>query len=166
MTTSMGHTLGKSSNGEFWMEPLGWIRLIGAAGTLHHIADRKLYQYIELHRYKALLSAPPLPATPRPAKVSPPPVNFTALAGIYNNNGYGRFELCLISPKNPSASRSCQALSSNISTILPGTIDPKIPTFMGEWNSPSASHVRITHFNGNLFNVSAFTINVIPSPYR
>jgi hypothetical protein len=98
-----------------------------------------------------------MPATRRPAKASLPSVNFTALAGNYNNNGYGGFELCLISPQNPTASRSCQALSSNISTILPGIVDPKIPTFVAEWNNPWASHLRFTHFNENSFNVTAFT---------
>jgi hypothetical protein len=94
--------------------------------------------------------------TPRPVKVMLPPVNFTAIAGKYNNNGYGSVELCLVSPKNPTASCSCQDLASNISTILPGVVNPKIPTFVAEWHSPWASHLSFMHFNGNTCNVSAF----------
>jgi hypothetical protein len=129
------------------------------------------YLCIKICRIKALVSFPPTPATPRPVKVTLPPVNFTAIAGKYNNNGYGSVELCLVSPKNPTASRSCQDLASNISTILPGVVNPKIPTFVAEWHSPWASHLSFMHFNGNTFNVSAFTSYVssislcIPLPH-
>lgn len=116
-----------------------------------------LYTY---DRYKALVSIPRPPATPRPAKLSLPSVNFTALTGEYNNNGYGNFELCLISPKDPAPSASCEALASNNSVILPGIVDPKVPTFIGEWNSPWGFYLKITHFNGNSFNISALTTYV------
>lgn len=110
-------------------------------------------------RYKGEVSIPLPPASPRPANASMPSVNFTSVAGTYNNLGYGSFELCLVSPNNAAASGSCKALASNVSTILPGAVDPsgKIPTFLAGWNSPAASHLRLTHWNGNTFNVSGLT---------
>ncbi|RDB29884.1 Gigasin-6 [Hypsizygus marmoreus] len=100
---------------------------------------------------------PPTPATPRPSNASLPSANFSSLAGIYDNGGYGKFELCLVSLPHPAASESCKALKSNIPTILPGAVDPKIPTFIAAWDSPWASHVRFTHFSGNIFNVTTLT---------
>ncbi|RDB29989.1 Gigasin-6 [Hypsizygus marmoreus] len=108
-------------------------------------------------RYQALVSTPLVPATPRPPNSPLPSVNFTSLAGTYNSGGYGKFELCLVKPHAPSASSSCMALAANISSILPGAINTNIPTFIGTWDSPWLSHVRLTHFSGNLFNVSALT---------
>ncbi|RDB30719.1 Gigasin-6 [Hypsizygus marmoreus] len=105
-------------------------------------------------RLMAQKSVPPTRATPRPANATLPSANFTSLAGVYNNAGYGQFELCLISPPNPSASTPCQAMASNISSILPNAIRPGIPTLVGAIDSPWLSHFRIEHFNQDLFNVS------------
>ncbi|RDB19643.1 hypothetical protein Hypma_013343 [Hypsizygus marmoreus] len=122
----------------------------------YYIMDRALgYEPIDWNtRLKAQKIDPPTRATPRPTNAALPSVNFTALAGTYNNNGYGKFELCLIAPQNPSATSSCQAMASNISTILPGAIRPGIPTLVGSIDSPWFSHMRIEHFNRDLFNVS------------
>lgn len=106
------------------------------------------------NRFKAIASIPPTRATPRPANATLPSANFTAFAGHYTNPGYGDFELCLVQPQNPSASTSCQALAANLSTILPNATRPGIPTFFGAIDSPWFSHMRIEHFNGNIFNVS------------
>ncbi|KAG6916502.1 hypothetical protein DXG01_006501 [Tephrocybe rancida] len=78
-----------------------------------------------------------------------------ALAGTYHNSGYGPFELCLVSPApSLSASPSCKALAANAERILPGAIAPGVPTFLTEWFSPWATHLRFTHFAENMYNVS------------
>ncbi|RDB18674.1 Gigasin-6 [Hypsizygus marmoreus] len=107
-------------------------------------------------RWKALRSVPPARATPRPSNATAPSVDFPQLAGMYNNDGYGPIELCLVSPTNAdsSASGSCEALASNISTILPGGIRQGIPTLVGAVDSPWYSHIRVEHFDADLFNVS------------
>jgi hypothetical protein len=108
------------------------------------------------------VSIPAPPAPPRPTNASPPSVNFTSIAGIYNNYGYGSVELCLVSPNIAAASHSCKAMASNASTILPGAIDPSstIPTYLAEWNGPWMSHIKLTHWDGDLFNVSALSSHV------
>jgi hypothetical protein len=131
-----------------------WSQSIGAAGILFPYSLLDRCSLTDVGRYKALLSIPRTPATPRPVKVTLPPVNLTDLARTYNNNSYGSFELHLISTKNPSASRSCQVLASNISTIVPSAIDSNIPAYIAEWNSPWVSHIWFKHFSENVFNVS------------
>ncbi|KAG5642300.1 hypothetical protein DXG03_003044 [Asterophora parasitica] len=110
------------------------------------------------HRYKAVKSKTPVCATPRPENAKPPSANFTAIAGVYNNDGYGQIELCLVTPEFPNlnfaTNSSCGAVTSNLTTILPGGIRPGIPTLIAEVNSPWFSHIRVEHFNADLFNIS------------
>ncbi|KAG5650787.1 hypothetical protein H0H81_011070 [Sphagnurus paluster] len=109
-------------------------------------------------RYQATLPLLiPSPATSRPLNAPPPSVNFTALAGVYDNPGYGNFELCYVSANYTAASSSCKGLAANISTILPGAVDATIPTFIGAWDSPWQSHIRLTHFSGDQFNISSLS---------
>ncbi|KAG5643819.1 hypothetical protein DXG03_009596 [Asterophora parasitica] len=108
-------------------------------------------------RFKPFVTAPPPPTTPRPANATLPSASFQTLAGIYENPGYGKAEFCFVSSNHSSASQSCKALIANVSTILPGAVDPKIPTFIAQWDSPWASHIRLRHFSGNLFNTSGLT---------
>jgi hypothetical protein len=107
-------------------------------------------------RLIAAVSTPAPPAPPRPVNASLPSVNFSSIPGIYNNRGYGSFELCSVFANSTTASSSCKALASNVSIILPGAVDPSgnIPTFLTEWNSPWGSHLKLTHWNENVFNIS------------
>ncbi|KAG6915972.1 hypothetical protein DXG01_009061 [Tephrocybe rancida] len=107
-------------------------------------------------------------ATPRPANVAPPSTSFTDLAGKYYSNAYGPLELCLVSPDFSAASSTCKALAANVSTILPGAVDPSIPTFIAAWDSPAITHIRLRHFNGDHFNISllnSLPTNNISEPY-
>ena len=96
----------------------------------------------------------PSSTTPRPANASLPSVRFESLPGTYTNAGYGPFELCLMPSNSTAASSSCQELAANASVILPGAVNASVPTFLAVWNSPLASHIRLTHFEGNIFNLS------------
>ncbi|KAG6840030.1 hypothetical protein C0991_009475 [Blastosporella zonata] len=109
-----------------------------------------------------------LPTTPRPANASPPSVNFTTLAGKYYSDAYGPLELCLVSTDFPAASSSCKALAANVSTILPGAVDPSIPTFIGAWDSTGITHIRLRHFSGDRFNLTVLRsvpTNHVSEPY-
>lgn len=116
-------------------------------------------------RYKLLVSIAPEPALQRPSNASPPSIGFAALAGTYNNPGYGKFELCLVSTNNTAATKSCKALAAKLPTILPGVVLPNVPTLLAEFDSPIASHIRITHYNQNTFNVSGLTSYVSQVQY-
>lgn len=106
------------------------------------------------HRLKALVSSSSPPPPPeRPANASLPQVKYESLVGKYNNAGYGGFELCLVFPPNPKASKTCKDLAARAPTIFPGILDPNVPTFLSEWNATAVSHASLTHLNGNVFNV-------------
>ncbi|KAF5375386.1 hypothetical protein D9615_007946 [Tricholomella constricta] len=124
----------------------------------NHIIDKALgLDPIDWNsRYKAVKSIPPVRATPRPDNAKPPSANFTAIAGVYNNDGYGQIELCLVTPefRNAATNSSCAEVTSNLTTILPGAIRAGIPTLVAAVNSPWFSHIRVEHFNADLFNVS------------
>ncbi|GLB37131.1 putative beta-lactamase [Lyophyllum shimeji] len=93
------------------------------------------------------------PPNPRPANATLPPNGFSALAGTYHNAGYGTLEVCLVTPSSSNdASPTCNDLVANASTILPGQIDPAIPTFLIPVDSPYLTHLKLTHFNGSIFN--------------
>ncbi|GLB40046.1 putative beta-lactamase [Lyophyllum shimeji] len=120
-------------------------------------------------RFKPFVTTLPPLATPPPINASLPSVSFPNLAGTYDDGGYGKFELCYVSPnKYPTQSRKCQDLSANLSTILPGAAVPGIPTFIAEWDSPWTSHTRLLHFDGNIFNVSllsSFPTGNVSAPF-
>lgn len=97
---------------------------------------------------------PPPRATPRPQNATLPSANFTAFAGKYKNDGYGTFELCLAFPENPQSTTTCNDLLQSVPTILPNATRPGIPTFFAAIDSPWFSHMRVEHFNRDLFNVS------------
>ncbi|KAG5643451.1 hypothetical protein DXG03_000924 [Asterophora parasitica] len=129
----------------------------------NHIIDKTLgLDPIDWNtRYKNVKSIPPVRATPRPENAKPPSANFTSIAGLYNNDGYGQIEFCLLTP-TPDLSKiaaagntsSCAQVTSNLTTILPDAIRPGIPTLIAAVNGPWFSHIRLEHFNADLFNIS------------
>ncbi|KAG6827402.1 hypothetical protein H0H92_011930 [Tricholoma furcatifolium] len=107
--------------------------------------------------FKKTLSSQPISSSPmRPDNATIEPETLVALAGTYHNSGYGSIELCLVSPppSPSSASARCKSLAATASEILPGAINSDVPTFLAEWDSPWATHVRLEHWSGNTFNVS------------
>lgn len=98
-------------------------------------------------RYKTQKSITPSNTTPCPENAAiASDTDFASLAGIYKNDSYGLFELCLISPERSSASVASLALASNV-TILPGAIGPGIPMLLALLDRPWFSYIKIKHFN-------------------
>ncbi|KAF9461080.1 beta-lactamase/transpeptidase-like protein [Collybia nuda] len=118
-------------------------------------------------RFKAsLLQQIPLPE--RPANASLPNVKLESLVGKYDNAGYGGFELCQVVPPNPTSSKACKVLAADALTILPGVVDPNVPTFLSVWNSTAVLYVSFAHFDGNIFSVrglNSFTTGDLSQPY-
>ena len=113
----------------------------------------------------ASIGSQTLPPIPRAANASPPAIYFSSLAGKYTNPGYGVFELCFVSSNSTAASPSCKELAANVSTILPGVVNASVPTYLAAWDSPLASHISLTHYDGNVFNLSTLSSYVSwPSP--
>ncbi|KAF8064240.1 beta-lactamase/transpeptidase-like protein [Lyophyllum atratum] len=114
-------------------------------------------------RLMAQKTTPPPRATPRPKNAILPSANYTTYAGKYKNDGYGTFELCLATPTNPFATGTCNDLLKSLPTILPNATRPGIPTYFAAIDSPWFSHMRVEHFNRDLFNVS-YLISTVRSP--
>ncbi|TFK70847.1 beta-lactamase/transpeptidase-like protein [Pluteus cervinus] len=111
------------------------------------------------------------PATPRPADAKPPTGGFGSLAGQYSNPGYGSYKFCYIPPNTtgshsiapPSnmSSTNCNDLISSLPTLLPGALDPTIPTYISRWDK-AFDFVVFSHFDGDLFNATGLSGYVRP----
>jgi len=105
-------------------------------------------------RYKAA-------ALPRPSNSTPPSISFTSLSGPYRNLGYGEMELCFFfNYSTESQSDACKALVKEQPLILPGAVKEDVPTFIAHWNKSWSSHLKLEHFDGNLFNLTALDSRV------
>ncbi|KAK0186837.1 beta-lactamase/transpeptidase-like protein [Armillaria mellea] len=89
---------------------------------------------------------------PRPFNPRPPSISFEALSGQYENPGYGTVDFCFIF-KNKSAS-DVPSPCDDSWTTLPSAIDTSVPTLLAKWDKAWSTHIMLTHFDGNLFNVS------------
>lgn len=95
----------------------------------------------------------------RPVNATPPSAAFFSLEGRYHNAAYGILDLCAIPSsigyvKSPSS--SCKDPLQEIPIRVPGTINSSVPTFFARMDKVWVTHIRFEHFDGNLFNVSAF----------
>ncbi|KAL4262563.1 Beta-lactamase-related domain-containing protein [Pleurotus pulmonarius] len=104
-------------------------------------------------------SAAPQPL-PRPSNATDPKDGFKDLAGVYEDKGYGRLELCLLPPP-PVVSSACRDVVANVTLVLPGSVDPNVPTFIARWNKQYSTYLRFTHVDGNTFNVAS--LNPFPT---
>ncbi|ESK80791.1 penicillin-binding protein, partial [Moniliophthora roreri MCA 2997] len=88
----------------------------------------------------------------RQTNASDPSIDFTSLAGTYNNPGYGNFTFCLISEE---PTESCREFVANTSTLLPGAINTTVPTLLAKPDTVLAEYVVLTHSDGNKFDIAA-----------
>ncbi|KAF7305423.1 Beta-lactamase class penicillin binding protein [Mycena chlorophos] len=91
---------------------------------------------------------------PRSDDATPPLAPFEQLVGRYHNPGYGSIELCFVGTDPKGATPACRQLVSEIPTTLPGVIDEDMPTLLSRWEMLGLSHVALTHFDGDVFNVT------------
>jgi hypothetical protein len=96
-------------------------------------------------------------STPRPANATPPTGGIASLVGHYNNPGYTEVEMCLIFPTPGSASNACRQLAQTLNSTFPALLNPAIPTLAFTWDRLASQYNMLTHFNGNLFNLTGWT---------
>ncbi|ESK87475.1 hypothetical protein Moror_11580 [Moniliophthora roreri MCA 2997] len=112
-----------------------------------------------------LCLAVPTDNSSRPTNASDPSIDFTSLAGTYNNPGYGNFTFCLV---NLEPTESCRELVANASTLLPGAINPTVPTLLAKADAVFAEYVALTHSDGNKFDFAtmySFSTNNSEQPF-
>ncbi|KAF9463775.1 beta-lactamase/transpeptidase-like protein [Collybia nuda] len=119
-------------------------------------------------RFKASTSASRQSLPERPTNTTAPQVKLELLTGKYDSAGYGGFELCLMFSPSPKASKACKDLTARALTILPGALNPNVPTFLSEWNTTAVPYISFTHLNGNVFDVrglASYPTNDPSQPY-
>ncbi|KAL0946345.1 hypothetical protein HGRIS_012582 [Hohenbuehelia grisea] len=102
------------------------------------------------------------PGRPREPNATMPSRNLSFLAGIYENLGYGRVELCEIPFKValPSEqSEACKTLADEIPVTLPGVIDPSVPSLFAKWEGLGFQYIKLGHYNQSVFNFTAWSSN-------
>lgn len=118
------------------------------SGTTNRMKSEVTRQYRALAR----------DSRPRPFNPRPPSISFEALSGQYENPGYGTVDFCFIF-KNKSAS-DVPSPCDDSWTTLPSAIDTSVPTLLAKWDKAWSTHIMLTHFDGNLFNVSTLESRV------
>ncbi|KAJ6520594.1 beta-lactamase/transpeptidase-like protein [Mycena vulgaris] len=98
-----------------------------------------------------------LVSTHRSANATPPTGGFSSLVGNYSNHGYTEVELCLIFPSPPSATDACNTLAQTLKSSFPKLIDPTVPTLAFTWDRLASQYNTLSHFEGNLFNLTGWT---------
>ncbi|KAF8884170.1 beta-lactamase/transpeptidase-like protein [Infundibulicybe gibba] len=112
-------------------------------------------------RIKALVLAPSPPQPSRSANATLPSVgSFTSLAGNYTNPGYQTIELCVVANPGsngttPKSTKSCKNLAAEAPRTLPDAVNASVPTLLARLDAVWASHFILTHWSGNVFNISA-----------
>ncbi|KAH8830036.1 beta-lactamase/transpeptidase-like protein [Flagelloscypha sp. PMI_526] len=81
------------------------------------------------------------------------------LEGTYRNPSYGTVQLCSVPT---TLSSTCKFLVSSLDSILPEAFSDSrtIPTLVFVHDGNWASHVRMQHFQGNVWNVTFFQSEV------
>ncbi|KAJ7766554.1 beta-lactamase/transpeptidase-like protein [Mycena maculata] len=110
-------------------------------------------------RYKdqaeqAALSVAALTSSPAPFDASLP-FSLAAVEGNYRNLGYGP-DIALCAPSVKSS--NCSVLLARLNSTFPAELAQA--DLVWEWDSRMATYVSLTHFDGPLFNVSAW----VPMP--
>ncbi|KAF8995769.1 beta-lactamase/transpeptidase-like protein [Cyathus striatus] len=114
------------------------------------------YVKIEEENMKQMISV-----TPRPSFPMPPSLSFERLAenDLYHP-AYGTLSPCLVNSNNEENDRCSTLLSSPATKKILSASNLSIPTLIIPWNRTYATHIRLTHFTGNVFNASVIWTNV------
>lgn len=112
--------------------------------------------------------------TPRPTHPPLPSLPFSELVqNTYSHPTYGQLRFCQAEPPAPSSSRETSAgetlstADQDCSTVLDllavkqilEITDTFIPTFISQFKSSFTTHIRLSHFSGNIFNATAIWTN-------
>jgi hypothetical protein len=128
---------------------------------------------INYFRYKELESQSPSKSfTPRPDPPKLPSIPLSELDGrIYGHLTYGFIQPCYVHNHLASEEEHSQAIVANSGFNCTGLLsslpvrrilnitDSSIPTFIALFKSGLTTHLRLSHFSENIFNVTVFWTN-------
>lgn len=108
------------------------------------------------HRYRtSRAKAIPPPPLARAKDAPAPAVPYAALAGAYTHPAYGTIDFCLFA-ENKTTGSACASLAEDVAAArLPGVIEPEVPTLLARWDTMVTNYIRLAHYAGDLFNLTA-----------
>ncbi|KAJ7615898.1 beta-lactamase/transpeptidase-like protein [Roridomyces roridus] len=95
--------------------------------------------------------------TPRPTNPALPSVPFISMEGTYSHGAYGAISPCLVQ-SSPSPVCDDVFASPVVQRIL-SVSNSSIPTLIAPFKRTFSTHLRFTHFDANMFNVSVLWSN-------
>ena len=48
----------------------------------------------------------------------------------------------------------CSKLRESADVLLPGVVDPSVPTLLARWDRVWSTHIKLAHYDGGIFNVT------------
>ncbi|KAJ7895579.1 beta-lactamase/transpeptidase-like protein [Mycena olivaceomarginata] len=97
----------------------------------------------------------PPPPLARAKDAPAPAVPYAALAGAYTHPAYGTIDFCLFA-ENKTTGSACASLAEDVAAArLPGVIEPEVPTLLARWDTMVTNYIRLAHYAGDLFNLTA-----------
>ncbi|KAJ7686800.1 beta-lactamase/transpeptidase-like protein [Mycena rosella] len=143
-----------SNDDLFYIREVIRYRLIDELFELEPVDWNTRYQQLAVGTAQVRAS---LVSTPRAANATPPTGGISSLVGNYSNPGYTEVEMCLIFPASVSSSDACNMLAQTLNSTFPSLIDPAVPTLAFTWDRLASQYNVLTHFNGDLFNLTGWT---------
>ncbi|KAL1701299.1 beta-lactamase/transpeptidase-like protein [Schizophyllum commune] len=58
-----------------------------------------------------------------------------------------------LAPASAEAS-ACSKLRESADVLLPGVVDPSVPTLLARWDRVWSTHIKLAHYDGGIFNVT------------
>ncbi|KAL1678405.1 beta-lactamase/transpeptidase-like protein [Schizophyllum commune] len=58
-----------------------------------------------------------------------------------------------LAPASAEASE-CSKLRESADVLLPGVVDPSVPTLLARWDRVWSTHIKLAHYDGGIFNVT------------
>ncbi|KAF9455443.1 beta-lactamase/transpeptidase-like protein [Collybia nuda] len=135
------------ANGGIILEAVKW-RIAEEILGLRRIDWNARYtkEYNDYWDEKRKVTAPPNPPIP-------PSAAFRDLEGrSFSHPAYGTITPCLATP--PTSVACTAVISHPTAQKILGASEPNVTTYIVPWKRTFTTHLRLTHFSGNLFNVT------------
>lgn len=117
-----------------------------------NIYDRYTKEYNDYWDVKRNVTAPP-------SSPVPPSAPFRNLEGQpFSHPAYGTLKPCFTTP--PISAACAPVIEHPAAQKILSASEPGVPTYIILWTRTFATHLRLTHFSGNLFNVTVLWSNI------
>ncbi|KAF8193266.1 beta-lactamase/transpeptidase-like protein [Mycena galopus ATCC 62051] len=120
---------------------------------IDEVFELEVIDWTTRYRTQVAKAVPP-PPLPRAKDAEATAVPYATLAGAYTHAAYGTLDFCFFW-KNVTTGSACAALVEDVAVRLHGVVEPNVPTLIARWETMVTDYVRLAHYAGNLFNLTA-----------